>query len=143
MNEAQGVKRGGVNQALITAVRASEDWTKDLAAKHPALPQAVSVHLMGVAMLLNEVLAELRGDAVSEFSPAPVTRHEDSAALDVVPLEELLERYGLGVAPVWQDGRRQWAAYEARRNEPTDCSYADSPRAACYGAIAALSPVTH
>lgn len=62
--------------------------------------------------------------------------------LDAVPLEQLLERHGLGVAPIWREGRGQWAAYVARLNEPTDWAYADSPRAAVYLAIAALGAVS-
>ena len=60
--------------------------------------------------------------------------------LDGVPLEQLLERHGLGVAPVWREGRWQWSAYVARLNEPTDWSFAESPRAVVYLAIAALGP---
>ena len=60
--------------------------------------------------------------------------------LDGVPLEQLLERHGLGVAPVWREGRGQWSAYVARLNEPTDWSFADTPRAAVYLAIAAIGP---
>lgn len=60
--------------------------------------------------------------------------------LDGVPLEQLLERHGLGVAPVWREGRGQWLAYVARLNEPTDWSFADTPRAAVYLAIAAIGP---
>lgn len=62
--------------------------------------------------------------------------------LDAVPLEQLLERHGLGVAPIWREGRGQWTAYVARLNEPTDWAYADSPRAAVYLAIAALGAVS-
>lgn len=64
----------------------------------------------------------------------------DLPELDTVPLEELLDRYGLGVAPIWRDGRWQWAAYVARLNEPTNWVTAAGPRAACYLAIAGLSP---
>lgn len=60
--------------------------------------------------------------------------------LDGVPLEQLLEQQGLGVAPVWREGRWQWSAFVARLNEPTDWSFADTPRAAVYLAIAAISP---
>lgn len=63
-----------------------------------------------------------------------------SPELDGVPLEQLLERHGLGVAPVWREGRGQWSAYVARLNEPTDWSFADTPRAAVYLAIAAIGP---
>lgn len=63
-----------------------------------------------------------------------------SPDLDGVPLEQLLERHGLGVAPVWREGRGQWSAYVARLNEPTDWSFADTPRAAVYLAIAAIGP---
>lgn len=62
--------------------------------------------------------------------------------LDAVPLEQLLEQHGLGVAPVWREARWQWSAYVARLNEPTDWSFADSPRAAVYLAIAALGTVS-
>lgn len=48
-------------------------------------------------------------------SPAPV-----SPELDGAPLEQLLERHGLGVAPVWREGQGQWSEYVARLNEPTN-----------------------
>lgn len=54
-------------------------------------------------------------------------------------LETLLQENHMGVAPMWKDGEWQWAGYVARKNEPTDWSYAKDPRSAVLAAIADLA----
>lgn len=124
-----------------------EQWSADIyraslhaaeqcaAAGQPADEAAVNRQRFQLGQLIEQGITPRKEDALlclggNEREVLPVDQ----------TLEALLQKYHLGVAPMWRDGQWLWAGYVARRNEPTDWSYAKDPRSAVLAAIAALPP---